>query len=502
MDPSPNRARQRVAAVALLALSLGACRAIQSVAEAPGKVTKSLLPGQQAPDKTPISELHPELLRFADFTAQRLRAASDDFALADGTPEGRIQGVEWRVGISRTVLQSATGPVPLMGFLDLLVGITAAELIIEDHMIPNVWGESARPMLEALEAAETRAWSILGEFFTSEQIAGLEATLAAWKASKQGQASDLGEDLPTFQQVTASLGQEEESESGGFLGLVSLDPLAGLEPMAREVALTRQFAERLLFWSERLPMLIDDQVELATLRTQRLPEVVQVLADVERVSKAVDTVAQTAAELPDKVSVEREAALRQAADEIAVLRDSTLEQVSAELTAQRDATLRQVSDEITAQREGIMHDLETAQEPLESLLGESRSTIESARSMTAELNALVAAVDTLLVRFETPEGAEEPEPGPPGRPFDITEYGDTITRLGEAASELRELVATLDASLPQVEQMVDVAATRGDETIDHAFRRGLQLGLALVAAMAVAAVLVRLVSSRLARKSS
>ncbi len=488
-----------------LALQLPACRAVQSVADAPGKVTKALLPGQQAPNKTPISELHPELLRCADFSIERLRAATEAFEEAAGTPEAELQAVQWRVNLTRQVLQSATGPVPLSGTLDLLTGLTASELVFEKHLIPNVWGDAGQPMLTAIQASEQQIWQTLSSFFTAAQIASLQGVLDSWTEMHHDSYATLNDDLPTFGEIVQALGDEDEG-GGGFLGLARLDPLAGLEPMAREVALTRQFAERMLFWSERLPTLIDDQVELGTLEARRLPEVVQVLADVERVSLAAETLAATAAELPDKITAEREAALRQASDEIGALRDATLSEVSAELTSQREATLRDLSTEITAQREGLVNDLTTAREPLESLLGESRSTFDAAQGMTAELNALVAAVGVFLDRFESPEeesdtpAATEPaasaEPAEPTHPFDITEYGDTAVRLGEAAAELRELVTTLDGSVPQVEELVDAAASRGDATIDHAFRRGLQLGLGLIAAAAAAVVLVRLATRR------
>jgi len=498
----------RAAALVLalpLALQLPACRAVQSVADAPGKVTKALLPGQQAPDKSPISELHPELLRCADFAIERLRAGTRAFYEGEGTPEAELQAVEWRVRLTRQVLHDATGPVPLSGTLDLLTGLTAAELILEKHVIPNVWGDAAQPMLIAIQASQQRIWRTLSGFFTEDQVASLKSVLDSWKEMHHDSYATLNNDLPTFGEIVRALG-EEGDEGGGFLGLVRLDPLAGLEPMAREVALTRQFAERMLFWSERLPTLVDDQVEMATLQAQRLPEIIQVLADVERVSLAADTIATTAAELPDKITAEREAALRQASDEISALRDTTLSEVSAELTAQREATLRDLSTEITAQREGLVNDLTTAREPLESLLGESRSTFDAAQGMTAELNALVAAVSVFLDRFDSPEDeggetsepatAEGAEPTEPAQPFDITEYGDTAVRLGEAAAELRELVTTLDASVPQVEELVDAAASRGDATIDHAFRRGLQLGLGLIGAVAAAVVLVRLLTRR------
>ena len=64
-------------------------------------------------------------------------------------------------------------------------------------------------------------------------------------------------------------------------------------------------------------------------------------------------------------------------------------------------------------------------------------------------------------------------------------------RIGAAAAELRALVTELDASLPEVQRLVDEAARRGEASVDHAFRRGLQLGLILIAAAAGAALLVR-----------
>ena len=98
----------------LLALGLGACGAVQSVAEAPGKVTKALLPGQAAPDKRPITDLHPEILRLGDFALQQVRQGTAEFDAAAGTPEAHVQAVAWRLQFSDSILQHTTGPVPLL----------------------------------------------------------------------------------------------------------------------------------------------------------------------------------------------------------------------------------------------------------------------------------------------------------------------------------------------------------------------------------------------------
>ena len=254
MNRSSSPACLRATGPLLLALALGACGAVQSVAEAPGKMTKALLP-QAAPDKRPITDLHPEILRLGDFALQQMRQGTAEFDAAAGTPEAHVQAVAWRLQFSNGILQHTTGPVPLLGFLDALVASKAGRLIFEDHYIPEIWGEAARPMVDAFVSIEDRIWEKLPEFFSEEQIAGLRETLSAWEQEQRGEGEALRQSMPTFREVSQAMSAGDK-EAGGFLGFIRLDPLAGLEPVAREVALTRQFAERLLFWSERLPMVL------------------------------------------------------------------------------------------------------------------------------------------------------------------------------------------------------------------------------------------------------
>ena len=489
MEALPLPRLLRLGALSVAALLMSACGTIQSVAEAPGKVTGAVLPGGRKAELRPLTDLHPAVLRYADSCSAGLRAASDDFARTMGTPEARLQAVEWRLRGSRMIFNAATGPVPLENMLDLLLLTIGGRVLVKEKWMSSQWGEAARPVVTAFGDLEARGWSILDEFYAPDQIAKLRAVAQEWEERQAGKGADLVGKLPNFREALKEL-RGDDGTSGGLLGFIQLDPLAGLEPAAREIALSRQFAERMLFWGQRMPILIEDEVQIAVLRAQELPEVVGVLADVARVSAAADTLATTAAGLPPQISAEREAALKQAGAELSALSDSTLQKVSAELTAQR---------------EGLVRDLETAQAPLQSLLSESRSTFQAAQGMSTEMAEVLRVLDAFIGRFQKPK--EEPavplaEPEPPGKPFDISEYGAAAERIGVAAGELRQLVATLDASLPQVEQMVDSAATRGEAAVDHAFRRGLQLGLALVAAAAVAVLLVRLIGSRLARKAA
>jgi hypothetical protein len=201
----------------------------------------------------------------------------------------------------------------------------------------------------------------------------------------------------------------------------------------------------------------------------RIGEVRGALADSERISKAAASLAQTAAELPAAVAKEREAAVQQ------------------------------ISDQLALQRQGLVSDLEKAEAPSRKILGDARATLEAGAQMSTALQGAIATLDTFLGRFDKPAAADGAPAAPaaePGKPFDVSEYGEAATHLGAAAHEIDTLVQTLDQKLPQVQRVLDEAAQRGEQTIDHAFVRGLELGLALIGAAALAVFALRRLAPR------
>ncbi|HEX6885209.1 MAG TPA: hypothetical protein VF530_17680, partial [Planctomycetota bacterium] len=165
------------------------------------------------------------------------------------------------------------------------------------------------------------------------------------------------------------------------------------------------------------------------------------------------------------------------------------------------------SAELTAQREGLVADLESARAPLVELLGETRGTAESGRAMADSLTGTLTALDAFVGRFDDPveEAGQPPATAaapataeePAGKPFDIAEYGLAAERIGVAAGELEQTIATLDRSLPEVQRVLDEAAGRAERAVDHAWTRALQLvGLALGGIFVVVLVLRRMPARR------
>jgi hypothetical protein len=335
-------------------------------------------------------------------------------------------------------------------------------------------------MLDSLLRLEEGVWALAAEGLSEEQLGHVRSIVATWLAGDPADRIAEVAKLPGFADLVGRSSGAPSSVVGELTGLLSVDPLAGLEPAVRELGQARLLAERAFYYAQRMPEVVTARVELLLLNSAQTAEVSGALASVERVSHAAASLAATAEGLP------------------------------ASFAAERDAALTQISSELTAQREGLVRDLESARAPLVELLEDTRGTAEAGRAMADSLTATLQALDAFVGRFagkdeEEPAGEPAPvrtaidatgEPAPAGRPFDITDYGATAERIGVAARELGTTIATLERSLPEVRRVLDEAAARADRSLDHASMRALQLLGAALAGSALAILLVRRISLR------
>ncbi len=476
-----------IAIACLMASVTPACGLLKSAVDAPGKVTSAVLrtskPPRMAPDLVQIG-----VMRFTDRFMAELTQATQDFSQRAATPEARIQAMSWWIEQSTSALTIATGENSYTSLLDLVVLVTLGRIVHEEHWI-KVWGESDRPMVASFIKLEADVWSLAAGVLTEAEQGQVRLMLRQWRESNPDLAVSAFVRLSGFREVMTTQSAKSTNLLGDLASLVSVDPLLGLEPAMREVLQARLFAERTMFYLQRAPILLSTQMELLGLKLTRLPEIRSALESGERISQAAasiartaDDLAKTAAGLPDNVRTEREAAVKQ------------------------------IADELTAQRQGLIADLEAAQAPTRQILVDASTTLTAGAQMSTALQGAIESLDRFVGRFDKPEpsGQQAPEETPstvpqssdppspsaaPGKPFDVTDYGDAAARVGVAARDLNGLITTLDQSLPQVQRVFDEAAQRGQSTVDYAFRRSLQLGGILLAATSLAVLLVRRISS-------
>lgn len=458
---APGRRRGRWL-VPLLAFLPG-CGVLRATAETPGRLAQSVIPGKTAQEPQ-LELLLADLIRYSDLVVFRIEEASRDFERIVATPEAGLQASRWRLDSFRWATQLASGSNSISGLLDLVAIMTVFGWMVEDQWIPSA-GAAAQPLATALVHSREDGWQLVERYLPAADAKAARELLDAWRLEHPRIDRDL---LLEFPSLTALALAKPGSSSSSLLGMVGLDPLSGLEPAARQIEETRQFGQRVLFFLQRAPRLIAAESELRLLELRESQEVRQVLADAERITATLEQFSATAAALPAQVSQEREAAVAQ---------------ISAELGVQRSA---------------LLADLETAREPLESLLAETRATLVAGERMSSELTRTLDALDGFVGRFDAPaDSAESPasapvaEPAPEGKPFDVSDYGAAAERVAHAAAELNALVVALDQRLPEAQRLLDAATASANASVDHVFRRALTLGVLLIVVAAGAFLLVR-----------
>lgn len=446
----------------VLALTLTGC----TVVRMPGRAVRAVTPGGR-PQTVDLAVLQTSLQRFADEYAERTTAALDAYAQNVNTPAARSQALRWKVSVNSAVITIVTGPNPQVNLLDTLALAMLTRMAFEEiGQKEAVNGPAFEPWLEVSRSLEAHAWDHLAVgVFSAEQLQELRDVLQRWwDANPAGHLSFVARPAETRSLIRQTA--ETSSRPGSVFSLVGLDPTAGLDPAVREVTRARLTAERALFMAQRMPFLVRWHLELLAddlLAEQRIAELLTTTArltdSTEQIGRSVESISTTAAQLPDR---------------------------------------------ITAERQAILEALKAQEGTLRELAGEVSKTLAAGERMSASVNTTLTTFDALMLRF----GVGEPAAGRPTaskvEPFRILDYAQTATQLEGASRQLTVLLQTLDQTLDstnltelstQVGQVVKQAQTGSREVVDHTFWRA----LLLVAAVLAAALIYRWISSRLAR---
>jgi len=402
-----------------------------------------------------LTRLQFDVMRLADQGIVDLSGSARQFSRGIGTPDAHRQGLIWTVSHTNRVLSIASNPRPLAALVDLLLFASVQRIFHEEYWLPKIHGEADRPMLEAFQRLEASCWAVVGPVLSSKEQDALRLVVSAWREENSDLSSAVAVEAPSFVNFALPvMTGEKKPFVTTLIDLVSLDPLAGLEPAVREVATARQLAERMFFFTQHMPRLLAQQTELLTLKTLNLPEVRSSVEGAERFSQAADQLAATAALLPE--------------------------------------TLRR-------EREGLVASLEQSSAPLQALLEQSRATLDAGTRTAESITLGVGALEAFVSRSDGSGGRSSSESATP-RPFDVREYSEAATQIGVAANELSLAITAADERLPGMQKALDTAATRVEGSVDHAYGRALRLLFWAVGLVSAAVLGLRLLWTVLPRR--
>lgn len=443
-----RRAWPRATALSLaLALLAAGCRVVETATEMPAQAVRAVTPGRTDVVAVNPEEVQHALLRFADEFSAQVSVGVDQ--LRRGTNAiRRAESLKWKTALGTETCSLASGPSPVANLLDLTVFVTVIRMALEEQWQPNIFGESAQPLLASCRDAEAKIWLAVGRVLTPQQQGELRGAIVAWRRQHPLPDDVLAAPSVGFVSSLAAAERADAAKAGSLFSLLKVDPLADMEPAVREVARSRLLAERALFVTQKLPMLLRWQTELLGVNATELPAVQQLVTNSTQLAASVERFALAAEKLPGQLSTERAEILRA---------------------------------------------LETQERALTPLVNEVRQTLTAGLQMSSSLNTTFTTFDALMQRFGVGESNRAATKDPQTEPFRIQDYGQTAGQLEAAARQLTELLNALDQTLgstnlarlsAQVGPAVQQAQTGGRELVDYAFRKGVLLVLlALVAGL-------------------
>jgi hypothetical protein len=442
-------------ALATAALAVASCATVSDLV---GDVTGST-EKKKAEEKA--ARVQAEVMSLADtFVGEMLDASGQIRAV---TADERLAVLGWRIRQATAAYEIASSANPLEAAVDLAILTTLGRAALEAWWIPKVFGETARPLLQAYAGLEPRAWAIVVQFTKPDQEAKLRSLVATWIPAHpelHDVASVRLADLYAFSSRSGpALGTPTE-----VLQAFGLDPFGGIDPAVEEVQRTRILAERALYFAKRQPRLIELEVRQLAFHLAQQPPADRLLDDLGRASRAAESVARTASELPGLVDREREAAIRQFLDA-----------------------------------------LQAQEGRARALLAEMRQTLDAGGSAANALRGALSEFDVVYGRLSAP--SPPPPPGaPPSAPFDVNDYTRALEQLRRSAEEVRSLLRDVNQDAPRVAALVGDAGreaeARGRALVDYALQRALLLVGVLVGAVLAAAIAYRWVASRIAARAA
>lgn len=425
----------------LLAL-LSGCALVDRAADLTSPAFAGVTGRKTTPVGDPLS-LHLQLALLSDRVVTHIVQATEAPLDAVDDPNRRAALLRIRLDYASAMWNAASGPNPYANAIDMLLTLTVGRRRLERSSLAHALGESLRPILAVLRSAESDVERLVRGFLTPAELSALDQAIREAEESQiEGQRLDIVDlsELLSSSRVASSGGGRGSTNLFSILGL---DPFAGLDPATREIAESRQFGERLLFTVQRMPVLLRLNAELLATQVAADLDLDRAQASLDRATSAMEQVAETAAGLPDRLSAER------------------------------------------AQ---IVADVRTEAERLGTLARDYRGLFDAATTTAGTADQALQTFAGVMQRFESQSG----QPSAPSRPFSITEYAQTASRISEAAVNLSGLLSrvreTLDSPsatrlTPELEALLAGAEDRGRRWLYTAFALG--CGLIVCAALAV-----------------
>ena len=266
-----------------------------------------------------------ELFSISDAYMNVAAQGYDQVRTATTRPDVADWAMRSKIASGTTILGDATGSNEAVGLIDLAIFSTMQRRAVQQHWIPTLLGPEGKPLADILATGEAQVWASEGHIFSSDQLQQLRDIITTWA---KNHPSHLYVDHIGIAEVAAekrfTADSPEVISSGSLYGLLYLDPLNALDPVAEQLQAYRAVTERAMFLLPRITIIVGWQADYAATKITTTPEARSFAASAQRLS-------DVAAQYPQDIAREREAAVQQIAAVLASERKAMINQLDAKL---------------------------------------------------------------------------------------------------------------------------------------------------------------------------
>ncbi|MCK5364988.1 MAG: hypothetical protein KAR22_18550, partial [Gammaproteobacteria bacterium] len=430
-----------------------------------------------------LSKLQSLMFAYADKYMSGIAQVAQEVQERDPTnPELRLRMHGLKLVVTASVQALAVSANPEATLLDMMVFATLHRMVFEEDWARKRYGDEVESILFVMRVLEKEIWGVASGYLNENQIAEVRKLIREFRAKHPKLKVVSYIRFSDFASLRSKSPLVDKARGGGFLVNTS-----GAEKAVDEALL---LAERAMHYSQRLPWIIEWQIEKVFYQLAVEPEIRETLTQTQGMTRSLDRFADSMEKLPQQMSAERKASIEQMASAIATERGAAIRELSEALAVERRATIEDVRESISTQRVALFAELDVRQKMLTGTVSEVRAGLADADKLTLDLQKTTSGInealinaDKLMARFDQgPEGGDVPS-----EPFDINPYDNAIKDLTTAIREANTLLLSTER------------LTGGEAMMGGVFDRVLWTGTILILILCVAVFFTMLIYRAAAR---
>ena len=264
------------------------------------------------------AELQSQVMAFADRYSAVISSANRKYLARSPSPENRRTVRSQLVYSVADAFTIAAGPNPATAFLDMVVMVTLGRMVFEEHYAKK-YGSEVAPLVKGFQTVEKDIWQIADRVLTKQQQKQLMAMIRAWRRNHPDVVVFSYVRFSDFEKGRGISEASSSKKSGGLFQSVA--------KATQQVEEARLLAERGMYLGTRLPLMTGAFADVWLSQWSANPDVNKILTDLHQLSEVSKQVSEIAETLPDNVTAEREAAVKQVMQETGRLSQVTLDRI-------------------------------------------------------------------------------------------------------------------------------------------------------------------------------